>query len=139
MHKKSIRITRILRKSVIDTDLATRPVWVSFFQGSFSFFKIFSSSISYRATCDLSFFLTGCIGDKVKIDIKIYLLMLYLITAIWHQLGVNLSCIVAFHMLKTMFLLSIIKNIKISLENAVILKNYCNFKAYFNVFFFYNS
>ena len=71
MHKKSIRITRILRKSVIDADLATRPVWVSFFQGSFSFFKIFSSSISYRATCDLSFFLTGCIGDKVKMDIKV--------------------------------------------------------------------
>ena len=55
------------------------------------------------------FFLMGCIGDKVKIDIKIYLLMLYLITTIRHQLGVNLSCIVAFHMFKTMFLLSIIK------------------------------
>ena len=42
--------------------------------------------------------------------------MLYLITAIRHHLGVNLSCIVAFHMLKTMFLLSNIKNIKITLE-----------------------
>ena len=50
MRKKAIRITRFLRKSIIDTYLATRPAWISFFQGSFCFFKIFSSSISYRAT-----------------------------------------------------------------------------------------
>ena len=59
MHKKAIRITRFLRKSIIDTYLATRSAWISFFQGSFWFFKIFSSSISYRATCDLSFFSYG--------------------------------------------------------------------------------
>ena len=41
--------------------------------------------------------------------------MLYLITAIRHHLGVNLSCIVAFHMLKTMLWLSIMK------ENAGLL------------------
>ena len=45
----------------------------------------------------------GCIGDKVKMDIKIILLMLYPITTIRHQLEVDLSCIVDFHMLKTMF------------------------------------
>ena len=55
MRKKAIRITRFSRKSIIDTYLKTRPARISFFQGSFCFFKIFSSSISYRATHDLSF------------------------------------------------------------------------------------
>ena len=59
------------RKSIIDIYLETRPTWISFFQGSFWFFKIFSSSISYRAICDVLCFLMGCIGDKVKMDIKI--------------------------------------------------------------------
>ena len=49
--------------------------------------------------------------------------MLYLITTIRHQLGVNLSCIVAFHMFKTMFLLSIIKKHENKPWNAVFKKN----------------
>ena len=113
MRKKAIRITRFLRNSIADTFLETRPAWISFSQGSFCFFKFFSRSFSYRATCDLLFLSYGGYwrwgqnGHK-----KIILLKLYLITAIRHHLGVNLSCVVAFHMLKTMFLLSIIKTLK---------------------------
>ena len=59
MRKKAIRITRFLRKSIADTFLETRPALISFSQGSFCFFKFSSSSISYRATCDLSFFSYG--------------------------------------------------------------------------------
>ena len=70
MHKKAIRITRILRKSVIDTDLAIRHAGSVFPKVHF-FKKFFSSSISYQATCDLSFLITGFIGDKVKMDIQI--------------------------------------------------------------------
>ena len=59
MRKKVIRITRFLRKTIADTFLETRAALISFSQGSFCFFKFFSSSISYRATCDLSFFSYG--------------------------------------------------------------------------------
>ena len=59
MRKKAIRITRFLRKSIADTFLETRPAWISFSQGSFCFFKFFSSSIGYRTTCDLLFFSYG--------------------------------------------------------------------------------
>ena len=38
MRKIAICITQFLRKSIIDTYLATRPAWISFFHGSFWFF-----------------------------------------------------------------------------------------------------
>ena len=45
----------------------------------------------------------GCIGDKVKMDIKNNFINAISNLTIRHQLGVDLSCIVDFHMLKTMF------------------------------------
>ena len=117
MRKKAIRITQFLRKSIIDHYLETRHA-----KDYFVFLKSILALLVTELHTICRFFLTGCIGDKVKIDIKIYLLMLYIITTIRHQLGVNLSCIVVFHILKTMFLLSIIKKIKISIEKAVFFK-----------------
>ena len=55
-------------------------------------------------------------------DIKSILLMIYPIKTISHQLGVNLSCIVAFHMLKTMFFIINYKNHENKPWNSVFLK-----------------
>ena len=66
MHKNSIRITRFLRISIIDTDFKPKFARLNFFQRSFCFFQICSSLFSYRTAGDLSNFLTRGILKKVN-------------------------------------------------------------------------
>ena len=69
MRKKAIRITRFLRKSMIDTYLANRPA-----KDHFRFLKSFLALLVTELHVISRYFLAEYIVDKVKMDIKNYLI-----------------------------------------------------------------
>ena len=70
MHKKAIRITRFLRKSIIDTYLQLDPPGSVFSKDHFVFLKSFLALLVTELHAICHFFLTGGIGNKVKMDLK---------------------------------------------------------------------